>query len=173
MPEVVHWMRAVDHSLEVQRFRRVRCRCSEKGSDCGVLSTAAAHTACAPGRPDSTRKDWRTVVRPPGLRMSSTAMWSLCPASLLRWGGQVGTRSWVSASSRGWVDVQCVRRTNGIGRLGICASDLRRQHEDLVDAVTLPSQHLEDVVLFHQVPPKCSPSCGTCAKYFNTKPASV
>lgn len=50
------------------------------------------------------------------------------------------------------MDVQCVRRTNGIGRLGICASGLRRQHEDLVDAVTLPSQHLEDAVLFHQVP---------------------
>ena len=28
---------------------------------------------------------------------------------LLPWGGQVGTRFWVSASSRGWVDVQCVR----------------------------------------------------------------
>ena len=39
MLEGAHWMRAVDHSLEAQRFRRAWCRCSEIGSDCGVPST--------------------------------------------------------------------------------------------------------------------------------------
>ena len=40
MPEGAHRLKAVDHSIEAQRFRRARCRCSEKGSDCGVPSTA-------------------------------------------------------------------------------------------------------------------------------------